>query len=404
MRRVEQESARMGVLVEDMLLLARLDQQRPLDLRTVDLLTMAADAVHDARVVAPDRSINLEVGSRAALLVTGDEVRLRQVISNLMSNALVHTPPGTPIEVRLRTGSLAEAQAAAASRAGGEAQAATAIDWSAAGEAASRPAASGALAPDGTIMGNEHSAAEGAAAAGPAAGESQQAWTATPMRDTTKRGEASVARATSAAHGATAAGGTGPALGRADGGWPDPAMTPAAPEAGAARSPSGVGRAGTAWPAAVLEVADLGSGLSPEQSEHVFERFYRADQARTSGGSGLGLAIVSALVTAHGGAVWVDSRPGEGATFSIALPLAPEVVGHEAEHDELDPPADEQFGHGAATSTDEAAGQPAGPADHQSDAAGGWPPPEGQDRRQLPKLDFTQPEVIELRRSQEPPG
>ena len=53
MRRVEQESARMGVLVEDMLLLARLDQQRPLEQHTVDMLTLAADAVHDARVVAP---------------------------------------------------------------------------------------------------------------------------------------------------------------------------------------------------------------------------------------------------------------------------------------------------------------------------------------------------------------
>src|ERR1019366_4249920 len=55
MRRVEQESSRMGVLVADMLLLARLDQQRPLEFRPVDLLTLAADAVHDARVVAPDR-------------------------------------------------------------------------------------------------------------------------------------------------------------------------------------------------------------------------------------------------------------------------------------------------------------------------------------------------------------
>src|ERR1035437_2668500 len=82
MRRVEQESARMGVLVEDMLLLARLDQQRPLEHRTVDLLTLAADAVHDARVIAPERSINLTVGSGSALLMLGDETRLRQVIGN----------------------------------------------------------------------------------------------------------------------------------------------------------------------------------------------------------------------------------------------------------------------------------------------------------------------------------
>ena len=106
----------MGVLVEDMLLLARLDQQRPLEHRTVDLLTLAADAVHDARVVAPDRSINLTVGAGAALLVLGDEVRLRQVIGNLMSNALAHTPDGTPIDVRIRSGSLSEAPSYAQAR------------------------------------------------------------------------------------------------------------------------------------------------------------------------------------------------------------------------------------------------------------------------------------------------
>ncbi len=94
----------MGVLVEDMLLLARLDQQRPLESRPVDLLTLAADAVHDARVIAPDRSIDLSVGVGAALIVLGDEVRLRQVIGNLMSNALTHTPDGTPVEVRIRSG------------------------------------------------------------------------------------------------------------------------------------------------------------------------------------------------------------------------------------------------------------------------------------------------------------
>ncbi len=71
--RVESEAARMGVLVDDMLLLARLDQQRQLDFRTVDLLAIAADALHDARVIAPRRAINLTVGTPEAPLVTGDE-------------------------------------------------------------------------------------------------------------------------------------------------------------------------------------------------------------------------------------------------------------------------------------------------------------------------------------------
>jgi two-component system OmpR family sensor kinase len=76
---------------------------------------------------------------------------------------------------------------------------------------------------------------------------------------------------------------------------------------------------------AVIEVADRGPGLRPEQAEHVFERFYRADAARTrkagSSGTGLGLAIVAALVQAHGGGVEVDTRPGAGATFRVRLPI-----------------------------------------------------------------------------------
>jgi two-component system OmpR family sensor kinase len=189
MQRVEQESARMGVLVEDMLLLARLDQQRPLEHRPVDLLTLAADAVQDARIIAPGRDITLDVGSGAAFLVLGDEVRLRQVIGNLMNNALIHTPDGTPVAVRLL--------------------------------------------------------------AGP-------------------------------------------------------------------RQPV---------PSVVLEVADRGPGLRQDQAEHVFERFYRADQARTrtAGGTGLGLAIVAALVAAHDGTVALKTAPGQGATFRITLPLAPEA-------------------------------------------------------------------------------
>jgi two-component system, OmpR family, sensor kinase len=211
MQRVEQESSRMGVLVEDMLLLARLDQQRPLERHTVDMLTLAADAVQDARVVAPDRNIDLTVGAGAAFLVIGDEIRLRQVIGNLMSNALHHTPEGSPIAVRIRLASLDEWRAAAG-RAGRDVLAAT-----------------------------------------------------------------------------------------------DPDVPPS--------------------PAVVVEIADQGPGLTPQQAEHVFERFYRGDQARTrrSGGSGLGLAIVAALVTAHGGTVWAESPPGGGAIFRFAIPLAPEA-------------------------------------------------------------------------------
>jgi two-component system, OmpR family, sensor kinase len=209
--RVESEAARMGVLVDDMLLLARLDQQRQLDFRTVDLLAIAADALHDARVIAPKRAINLTVGTPEAPLVTGDEVGLRQVVGNLMSNAMTHTPDGTPIDITIRSGSL----------------------------------------------GNGHQ---------PAAVVPQ----------------------------------------------PGGAAVPATP----------VGE-----PAIILEVADHGAGLTDEQRDRVFERFYRTDRSRTrkAGGTGLGLAIVAAMISAHHGRVWVDSQPGKGATFGFALPLAPEA-------------------------------------------------------------------------------
>ena len=183
--RIEQTASRMGLLVEDLLLLARLDRQRPIERRPVDLLAVAADSVQEARVLAPDRTIELSVEGGLAYQVLGDEPRLRQVLGNLLTNAVVHTPEGTPVEVRLRSGTLRDA------------------------------------------------------------------------------------------------------------------------------------------PAAVVEVADRGPGLSPEQSERVFERFYRADQARSrqGGGAGLGLAIVAALVAAHEGLVEADSTPGEGATFRVVLPL-----------------------------------------------------------------------------------
>jgi two-component system OmpR family sensor kinase len=205
MQRVEKEAARMGLLVEDLLLLARLDQQRPLARQPIDLLSLAADAVHDARLLAPTRTIDLSVQPGAAFLVVGDEPRLRQVIGNLMSNALTHTPDGTPIEVSIGSGTLDD-------------------------------------------------------------------------------------------------------------------------------------REGGSTPAVILDVTDHGPGMSQEQAHRVFERFYRADQARTrtTGGNGLGLAIVNALVAAHGGVASVRTAPDQGATFRVFLPLAPEAQGGISADDDPD--------------------------------------------------------------------
>jgi two-component system OmpR family sensor kinase len=97
MRRIEEESRRMGVLVEDMLTLARLDELREPTHEPVDLTQIASDAVADARAIAPERAI--EVRSDGPALVSGDAQQLRQVAANLLRNALVHTPAASPIEV-----------------------------------------------------------------------------------------------------------------------------------------------------------------------------------------------------------------------------------------------------------------------------------------------------------------
>jgi two-component system OmpR family sensor kinase len=99
MRRMEEETQRMGVLVDDLLLLARLDQGRPLQRDAVDLEALVSDACADARVMDPARAITARIA--APLAVTGDDMRLRQVLGNLLRNATVHTPPRTPVEVAL---------------------------------------------------------------------------------------------------------------------------------------------------------------------------------------------------------------------------------------------------------------------------------------------------------------
>ena len=256
LERVHSESVRMTGLVEDLLLLARLDAGRELRREEVDLLGVLLDTVADARAAGPDHVWELDLSALGSPdgaggaedddggddgddaggeppLVAGDEARLRQVLVNLLANARVHTPPGTRVTTRISRG----------------------------------PGASGG------------------GASGPGA---------VPGVD-------------------PAAGGTpAPGPGGADG-------APAAPSEAA----------GT-W---VITIGDDGPGIDPDVRDRIFERFARADASRErrTGSTGLGMSIALAIVTAHRGALTVDSvRAGDdparpqahGTTFTITLPAS----------------------------------------------------------------------------------
>ncbi len=180
-RRIESESIRMSTLVEDLLLLARLDQSREMANEPVDLKAVINEAVASARAAGPDHPIEIQLPSDD-LFVLGDSMRIHQVISNLLANARTHTPIGTKIELR--------------------------------------------------------------------------------------------------------------------GFQDDRGVT--------------------------IEVVDHGPGLSKEDQERIFERFFRADQSRVRNGgegTGLGLSIVDAVMRAHGGQVSVKSEIGAGATFELFFPI-----------------------------------------------------------------------------------
>jgi len=182
MSRIESEATRMGLLVDDLLTLSRVDARRPFDRAAIDLSTIAIDAAHDAEAGYPERNVRLDLPEGGGAVVVADDSAVRQVVSNLVSNAMRHTPEAATVTIRVR--------------------------------------------PDGQ--------------------------------------------------------------------------------------------------SGVLEVADDGPGMTQEHAVRAFERFYRVDESRTrgeGGGSGLGLSIVASLVAAQGGHVTLTTAPGQGATFSVVLPL-----------------------------------------------------------------------------------
>ncbi|HLI23869.1 MAG TPA: HAMP domain-containing sensor histidine kinase, partial [Acidimicrobiales bacterium] len=184
MHGIRGETARMSKLVEDLLLLARMDEGLTIERRPVELVGLTAEAVETAAAVGPRWPVTIH--ARSPVEVAGDHARLRQVVDNLLANVRAHTPPGTLATVTV-------------------------------------------------------------------SGESDRA---------------------------------------------------------------------------IIEVADQGPGITTEQAERVFQRFYRADpsRSRSRGGAGLGLAIVAGIVAAHGGTV--EAAPGRhgGAVFTVSLPAAPAVT------------------------------------------------------------------------------
>jgi two-component system OmpR family sensor kinase len=117
LRRVESESARMTVLVDDLLLLARLDAGRPLEREPVDLSRLVIETTSDARVARGDHRWRLELPDEP-VLVEGDEHRLHQVLANLLSNAGKHTPPGSTVSIALTVGDATASPAAPADASG----------------------------------------------------------------------------------------------------------------------------------------------------------------------------------------------------------------------------------------------------------------------------------------------
>ena len=280
MSRIEAEAKRMGVLVEDLVTLARLDERRQVETGWVDLGGIVHDAAADAAAQAPDRDISFialdGTDAKPVPKIYGAESKLRQVIVNLAGNAVRHTPPGTAIEFAVGT--------------------------------------VGIPVPSPEHAGDKGSKDKGGKGNKDKAGKDKVGKERT--KDKSSKEKSSQLARTKAL--------TNRILKReplTD--QSDHAITPDVNTMGVQVSDNLKG-----FPAGRVrfEVRDHGDGIDPEDVPRIFERFYRLDASRNrdTGGSGLGLSIVKAIVESHHGKISVQPTPGGGATFRVDLPIPPE--------------------------------------------------------------------------------
>lgn len=280
MSRIEAEAKRMGVLVEDLVTLARLDERRQVETGWVDLGGIVRDAAADAAAQAPDRDISFialdGTDAKPVPKIYGAESKLRQVIVNLAGNAVRHTPPGTAIEFAVGT--------------------------------------VGIPVPSPEHAGDKGSKDKGGKGNKDKAGKDKAGKERT--KDKSGKEKSSQLARTKAL--------TNRILKReplTD--QSDHAITPDVNTMGVQVSDNLKG-----FPAGRVrfEVRDHGDGIDPEDVPRIFERFYRLDASRNrdTGGSGLGLSIVKAIVESHHGKISVQPTPGGGATFRVDLPIPPE--------------------------------------------------------------------------------
>lgn len=292
MGRIEAESIRMGDLVEDLVVLARLDSERRAEIGPVDMAAAVRDTAADTAAQAPHRDISfigLDGEDAPELpLIEGADSKLRQVISNLAGNALRHTADDVAIDFAVGVVDVPETFETEGETAGAGKQSRGALDF----------------------------------VTGPVRIFKRDGSRADTKTQNKGQGKAQVPT-TSQGAAASAAADSRPAADKRT----DSVEQPLAPPgAGGIIVPDVL----EGFPAGRvrIEVRDHGEGIDPEIAPRVFERFYRLDSSRdrSTGGSGLGLSIVKAIIDSHKGEISVHETPGGGATFRVDLPIPPEGV------------------------------------------------------------------------------